>query len=64
MASTLSLAASSARRGLDSASKGLARRCISSNVPRNGNVFEEPIPPGHTLESVKPPKYWATPDPG
>jgi len=24
-------------------------------------VFDEPIPPGHTLESVRPPKLWAEP---
>jgi len=34
-----------------------------SAMPRNGNTFDEPIPEGYTLDSVKPPKYWSMPDP-
>ena len=30
----------------------------------SGDVFDEPIPPGHTLESVRPPKLWAEPGAG
>lgn len=32
-------------------------------MPRDGNTFDEPIPEGYTLDSVKPPKYWSKPDP-
>lgn len=34
-----------------------------SALPRNGYTFDEPIPPNHTLDSVKPPKFWGRPDP-
>lgn len=33
-----------------------------STMPRDGTTFDEPIPEGYTLDSVKPPKYWAMPD--
>lgn len=34
-----------------------------STMPRDGNTFDEPIPENYTIDSIKPPQYWAKPDP-
>lgn len=41
----------------------LSRSFSSVELPRNGETFDEPIPEGYTIDSVKPPKYWSKPDP-
>ena len=43
------------------------RRAMSTSVhapPESGYTFHEPLPENYTLESIKPPKYWAEPADG
>lgn len=36
----------------------------TQQINTSGNLLDEPIPSGHTLDVVKPPNYWAPPNPG